>query len=233
MNSGSFSGNAVVIANGGNYIWTAWQLASQNVAGNYSIINWQTYFHYNADDAQLDNGYTNSNAGMLWQNTGRVYNYAGNFSTRDQLLASGTFNIGHNSDGTQTLNLSSSIAVYQSGTSAGSGSWALPTINRYAVIDGGPNINDCTDEWIEFAWHADRSCDYYTWWSNAYDGGTHHDTATGGQGWWTIDLHNLISGKQYDITVGIRNAASGLWTFSSTINTTTKLQNNYVGRRVI
>jgi len=127
--SGSFSGSAFTIGGqSNNYIFTNWQLASQNTSGNYSTINWQTYFHFNGADAQLNNGYTNSNAGMLWQNTGLVHNYAGVYTVRDIALASGTFTIGHDANGNQTLSLSDSIDIYQTGTSSGSGSWALPRI---------------------------------------------------------------------------------------------------------
>lgn len=233
--SGTVVGNDVTVSGGGNagnHIFTNWQLASQNTGGNYSTINWQTYFHFNGDDAQLDNGNTGSSAGTLWANGGRVYNFSSNFSTRDLGLASGSFNIGHDGNGNCNMNINNSIVVFQSGTSSGSANWDLPQIPRYANIDGF-NINQTTDEWIEFAWHADRSCDYISWWSNAYDGGGHHDIPTSGQGWWTIDLHNLVSGKQYDITVAVRNAASGLWTNSGTQNPTTKTQNNLVGRRVL
>ena len=226
--SGSFGGNAVTIGSkGGNYYFTNWQLAGQDTGGNYSTINWQTYMHYNQADAQLDNGNTGSNVGTLWSNGGRVYNYAGNFTTRDMGLASGTFTIGHNSDGTQSLSMSGSVAVYQVGTSSGSGAWSLPTIPRYAAIDGGINFNYVTDEWINFSWHADSTCDYATWWSATYDGGGHHDFATGGQGWWGIDLHNLASQHTYDFSVGVRRADSGLWTTLGPSYATTVSQNNF------
>jgi len=127
--SGSFSGSAFTIGGqSNNYIFTNWQLAGQDTNGNYSTINWQTYFHFNGADAQLDNGYTNSNVGMLWQNTGRVHNYTGTFTVRDISLASGTFTIGHDANGNQNLSLSDAIDIYGTGTSSGSGSWALPRI---------------------------------------------------------------------------------------------------------
>jgi hypothetical protein len=148
-------------------------------------------------------------------------------------IGSGSFTIGHDGAGNATLSLSNGVDFYQEGHSGSSGSWALPTINRYANIDGGPNFDDVTDEWIRIAWHADRSVDYITWWSVAYDGGGHHDTPASGQGWFYNDLHNLKSGTQYDFTVGVRNAASGLWTFSGTAHATTLKQNNYIGRRVV
>lgn len=231
--SGTINGNPVTIGGqGSNYIFTNWQLAGQDTSGNFSSINWQTYFHFNGADAQLDNGRTDWNGGALWT-SGRDHNYAGTFTVRDIGLASGSFNIGHDAGGNATLSLSNSIDVYQTGTSGSSGSWALPTINRAAVIDGGPNFDNVTDEWIRVAWHADRSVDYISWWSSVYDGGTHHDTPASGQGWFYVDLHSLKSNTQYDFTVAIRNAASGIWTQSSTAYATTKQQNNLVGRRVL
>lgn len=232
--SGEILGNNVIVS-GSAYarIRIEWQLASQNVAGNYSTINWQAYIDFFGCDAELDNGNVSSNVGTLYSNGGRVYNYAGNFSNHTVTMGSGSFNIGADGSGNTTLSMSGSVVVYSSGTTSGSGSWSLPNIPRYANIDGGPNINDCTDEWIEFAWHADRNCDYMSWWSTAYDGGGHHDTPTSGQGWWTIDLHNLKSETQYDITVAVRNAASGLWTQSGTIHATTLRQSNFVGKRII
>jgi hypothetical protein len=211
-----------------------WQLASQNIGGNYSTINWQAYTDFVGCDAELDNGLAHSNnVGNLWANGGRVYNYAGNFSNHTVTMATGSFNVGHDGSGNCTLEMDGHIVVYASGTSSGSGSWALPQIPRYAVIDGGPQFNFVTDAALEFAWHADRNCDYMSWWSTAYDGGGHHDTPTSGQGWWTIDFTNIASGETFDVTVAVRNAASGLWTTSSTIYATTLLQNNFVGRRVI
>lgn len=122
--SGSFNGNEVVISSPYyGYIWTQWQLASQNDAGNYSTINWQTYFHFYGCDAQLNAGSTGSNVGTLWSNGGLVHSYGGDFTTRDILLASGSFNIGADGSGNTTLDLNSAISVYESGESSGSGSW--------------------------------------------------------------------------------------------------------------
>lgn len=234
MNSGEVLGNHVLVS-GANYarVRIEWQLASQNIAGNYSTINWQAYTDFFNCDAELDNGSVGSSVGTLWANGGRVYNFASNFTNHTVTMSSGSFNIGHDANGNCTLSMNGSIVVFQSGTSSGSGSWSLPQIPRYAVIDGGPNFDVVTDEHIRVAWHSDRAVDYISWWSTAYDGGTHHDTPSSGQGWFYLDLYNLKSGKQYDFTVAIRNAASGLWTNSSVANATTLLQNNFVTKRVL
>jgi hypothetical protein len=226
--SGTMQGNSLTIgAYGGNYYFINWQLASQNTGGNYSTINWQCYMHYNQADAQLDNGYANLGGATRWSNGGRVYNFVGNYTTRDMGITSGSFNVGHDGAGNFTLGVDGAINVYRTGTTGGSASWALPTIPRYAAIDGF-NINYTTDASIEFAWHSDSPVDYISWWSTAYDGGGHHDTPASGQGWFVIDLNNLASEKTFDITVAVRRADSGLWTSSGPVNTTTTAQNNFL-----
>lgn len=121
-----------------NHFWLQWQLATQEVGNNRSLINWQSYAHFNGSDNQLDNGYTNSSVGTLWSNGGRVKNFEGNYSTRDVGLASGSFWIGHNADGTQSVWLSGAVTFYGSGRSENGGtSWALPTIPRASQ----PSVN--------------------------------------------------------------------------------------------
>ena len=127
-------GNSVNIGgNGGNYFFIDWQLASQSISGNSSTINWQAKFHYNSSDAQLDNGSANL-SGSRWSNGGRVRNFGGDFRTRDVTLASGSFTIGHNADGTRSLSVSGGVDVFQSGRSSGSQSFTLPTIPRNSQV---------------------------------------------------------------------------------------------------
>ena len=114
-----------------NHFFINWQLASQDVANNRSLINWQAYAHFNQSDSQLDNGFVNSNIGGQWSNGGRVKNYQGIFTTRNHHLASGSFWIGHRADGNQEVQFSGGISFYGFGRSEGtSGVWSLPTIPR-------------------------------------------------------------------------------------------------------
>lgn len=204
-----------------------WQLAGQNVGGNFSTINWQAYIDFNNSDAQLDNGHVNWNGGALYNNGGRVYNYAANFSNHTVTMGSGSFNIGHDGNGNASLHLDGSIAVYQSGTSSASGDWGLPQIPRYTSINRF-DIDILTDTSLRFNWSATDGCDYVSWWSVAYDGGGHHDIYVGNTaGLFQIQLNNLISDKQYDVRVAVRRASSGLWTESGTIYGTTLVQNKF------
>lgn len=228
MDSGSFNGNSFTIGGeSGNYIWTQWQLAGQSVGGNYSTINWQTYFHFHAADAQLNAGSTNSNVGTLWNNGGEVHAYGGDFVTRDLELASGSFNIGADGSGNTTLDLSSSIVIYQTGTSAGSGSWSLPQIPRYAEVTSF-TASTPTDQ--EFTLYADTDANANI--SFSIDGGT---TYSGGGGGTSASqtFSNLISGHTYVCYVQSQSQASGLLAYSGPIDLTTLAQNNFFGRRVL
>ena len=227
--SGQMQGSHLNIGgNGGQYFFINWQLAGQDIGGNYSVINWQAYMHFNRADAQLDNGYVDGGGARRWTNGGRIYNYTGNFSTKDIGLASGQFTVGHDGAGNGSFGIGGSVGVYQTGNSGGSQGWSLPTIPRYANIDGF-NIDFVTDEAIRFSWHADRGVDYISWWSDQIDGGAHHDEYVGNsQGWFTKELHNLRSNRQYSIRVAVRNAASGLWMESNVAYRVTKGQSSFI-----
>lgn len=227
--SGSYNANSFTIGGESpNYIWVQWQLASQNVGGNYSTINWQTYFHFTDADAQLNAGVTNSNVGNLWNNGGLVHSYTGNFSTRDILLASGSFNIGADGSGNSQLQLGVSIVIYQTGTSAGtSGVWSLPTIPRYADVTSftasGP-----TDTAFELFASTDAAANI----SFSIDGGASY--SGGGSGTSASQtFSNLVSGQTYVCYVQSQSQASGLLSYAGPIDLTTLPQNNFFGRRVL
>ena len=121
-------GNAVTIGSqSNNYFFINWS-GSDDPANNRTLISWGAYFHFTLADAQLDNGNADLN-GSRWANGGRVYNFSSNFTTRDLLLASGSFYVDHNSAGEATLSVSGGITVV--GTrSQGSASYALTNYSR-------------------------------------------------------------------------------------------------------
>lgn len=104
------------------------QLASQNVGGNYSTINYQVYIDFIGCDAQLDAGYAAWWGAVLYNNGGRVYNYAGNFSNHTVTMATGSFNVGHDANGNASYGGDAHVSVYASGTTSTSGSAGLPRI---------------------------------------------------------------------------------------------------------
>lgn len=232
--SGTVVGNNRLIAGGGGSyarVRVEWQLASQNVGGNYSTINWQGYVDFIGGDAQLDGGHVTWNGGYLYNNGGRVYNYAGNFSNHTIGMGGGVFSYGHDGAGNATLNMGGDVSVYNSGVTSGSGAWALPGIPRYASITSFV-FGAVTDQAITINWNASDNCDYVSWWSGEIDAGAHHDIPVSGTGTFSITQSNLISEKAYGFQVAVRRADSGLWTSSGVIATTTAKQSNFFGMRI-
>ena len=184
------NGSNVNIGGNSSYYFINWSLSSQNIAGNYSTISWACYYHFNNNDAQLDNGSAVLGGATRWSNGGRVYNYAGNFTTRNLGIASGSFNLGHNNDGTKTLSVSGSIAVYASGTSSGSSSWSLPNIPRHATLNSAQNFNDTQNPVINYSNPAGTAVDFYIE-TPSLGGGTGmaaRSLGSGGGGNYTVTL---------------------------------------------
>jgi hypothetical protein len=187
--SGSFAGNSVTY---GCYMFVNWQLASQEIGNNRSLINWQAYFHFQGSDTQLDNGVVNSNVGNLWSNGGRVYNFTGNYSTRDMGLASGSFWVNHDGAGNGAVQLAVGITTQFSPTrSEGtSGVWSLPTIPRHCVMNSAPNFNDEQNPVFNYSNPANTAVDFYleTPTVGGSSGFANRTLGTGGGGNYTLVL---------------------------------------------
>lgn len=128
----SFRANGVRIGGtNDNHAFVDFQLAHQDIAGNFSLLNWQFHAHFNRSDSQLDAGFVNTNAGQVYNNGGRIKPYQGNFSTRNHYIASGTVRINHRDDGTAEFQISVGLSFYGSGRSEGTSRvYNLPTIPR-------------------------------------------------------------------------------------------------------
>lgn len=125
----TYNGNAVVVSGSSTArLRIEWQLAGQEVGNNRSLINWQCYIFFDNCDAQLDNGFVGWNGGALYDNPGRVYNYAGNFADHTVTMGTGSFWVNHDANGNASFSMNADVAVFQSGTSAASGSSGLPRI---------------------------------------------------------------------------------------------------------
>lgn len=218
-------------SNNGN-IWLVVDVAlqSQNVAGNYSTIIYNAWIERRGTTSAFNNSATFGHTNINGYNPGRSlgsYNF-GSVSHYD-LAVNESYNIGHDAGGNANPFFGADYDLNNSPlltTASAGGNYALPTIPRYANIDGF-NIDSATDTAIQFSWHSDAVVDYISWWSTAYDGGGHHDTPSSGQGWFTINLTNLKSETLYDITVAVRRADSGLWTQSGTATPVTAKQSNF------
>lgn len=129
--NGSFRGNGISLGGfGDQHFFVNWQLAGQDVAGNFSLINWQAYFHFNRADAQLTNGVVNTNVGQVYANGGTVKPYQGTFTTRNHHIASGTVRVNHRADGNAEFQMSGGVSVPGGRSEGTSPVWSLPTIPR-------------------------------------------------------------------------------------------------------
>lgn len=132
----------------GRYLTFSWSLSSQSTETNSSVISWSlkgagtaSSNWYNAGNFKVViNGTT------VYSSSTRIKLYNGT------LVASGSFTINHNNDGTKTFSASAQAGIYYVAVNcSGSGSWSLPQISRYATILSATNFTDEQDPSIEFS----------------------------------------------------------------------------------
>lgn len=119
--NGSFNTNSY----DGRHVQFSWNVASQSVANNNTTINWSisavggksSWYKSNPTSVYI-------NGNCVYYNGTRVQQYKGT-------IASGSYTIGHNSEGNASFSASVSSAIYSASTNCnGSGSWSLPQIAR-------------------------------------------------------------------------------------------------------
>lgn len=119
--NGSFNTNSY----DGRHVQFSWSVASQSVANNNTTINWSisavggrsSWYRSNPTGVYI-------NGNCVYYNGTRVQQYKGT-------IASGSYTIGHNSEGNASFSASVSSAIYSASVNCnGSGSWSLPQIAR-------------------------------------------------------------------------------------------------------
>lgn len=224
--SGRMQGNSINIGgNGGNFFFIDWQLAGQDIGGNFSRINWQAYFHYNQADAQLDNGYVDAHGARRWTNGGRIKNFQSQFTTRDFAIASGTFDVGHDAAGNGSFGIGGAVTAFNSGTSGGSQGFGLPNIPRYANITSF-NTSEVTDTSFRINVQTDANCNFLQY--SLEDGVGWRDQFGGNFSSYSFTLSNQPSDFTRNLRVRVRRADSGLWTESGVISVRTLSQTNFL-----
>lgn len=205
---GSCSGNG----SRGHHSFTLnlWESYVSDGASNYSTVNWELIL------APIVRGYNwsySSNVPVTWGVNIAGSNYSGNIMSYDGsstvAVASGSLNVGHNGDGSKSIDFSFSIteqisASYLTGNASGSGSMALSNIPRYANITSfSVAKRDETSFLVSF--NADAGLDWAQYRLN--DGN-----------WVDLPSSNIISGlsanTSYKIAIRVRRTDSQLWTES-------------------
>ena len=142
-NSGSFNTTGYQ----GRYLTFSWSLASQSTDTNSSVISWSLKGAGNASSSWYNAGNFKVviNGSTVYSSSTRIKLYNGT------VVASGSFTIAHNSDGSKSFSASAQAGIYYVAVNcSGSGSWSLPTINRYALITSVSNFNDTGDPSVSF-----------------------------------------------------------------------------------
>ena len=128
-----------------------WWVISQSTSGNYSRLGWRAVATWSTG------AWYQVYSCNIWINGAQVL-ARGSAQTWGGQFANGEINVGHNSDGTKSFSSNGNAAIYTAATNAsGSGSWALPTIARWAsltafsVDQGGIPATDESALWVEFS----------------------------------------------------------------------------------
>lgn len=128
--SGSFNTSGY----SGRYLTFAWSVKSQDVANNRTTINWSLKGAGGATNTWFMSGNFKVliNGQQVYFSSSRIQLYNGT------TVASGSFTINHNNDGTASFGAYAEAGIYYVAVNcSGSGSWSLPTIPRASQ----PSIN--------------------------------------------------------------------------------------------
>jgi hypothetical protein len=209
-----------------SYFYFQWQLVFQDTPSNYSHINWQWGLNtsnsafWGSNAVKSVSGYINGGL-AFGANT-----WSGISGNGDHQLLSGSWDIGHNSDGTKNFGMSSTGFLISNGNFSNSGSWDLPNIPRAATLSalsmdgGGIPATDEGPMWVEFANPAgsnvqvfidslDTSTRIYT---SGYVGSRHNVDFSGGT--LTAALQNAIPNSNTGtIRIGIYDASFGSYDY--------------------
>ena len=152
--SGQLNGNNV---DGTEGSYLAWQLASQDIPGNTSTINWQVGWRFSTTGCRglrLGDGVINGTTVYSDHDSGDgVHGFVSGHNHRPALqTASGSIQIAHDSDGTKTFSCSVNMTGFSGLLSSGSTSFSLPDIVRAPSAPGTPTASRISDSQADSSW---------------------------------------------------------------------------------
>lgn len=127
---------------------------TQDVATNTTTISWVVGWAFRSPvlDRQLDNGDVHIDGSTRWDVPGRVYNFASNFTSRDMVIASGSYPVVHSAAGYKTVTLSASITPFSEAASSLSASLALPRISKPPAAPPAPTAGTPGATSVPLSW---------------------------------------------------------------------------------
>lgn len=187
---------------------------SQSISGNYSILEYalKIYRPYSISSSASKSYNIKINGTTVASGN----TYIGGSGTKT--IASGTTKVYHNSNGTKkdvAISFYQEVSITWSGTATGnasrSGTMDLTTIPRYAKITSY-SIKNQTSIKFGMYYSVDRSVDSV---QISLNGASWKNKPS--DNW----IRDLSPGTKYTLRLRVRSAASGLWTYSSTLSITT------------
>ena len=146
----------------------------------------------------------------------RVSWSAGTFPVA-QGSTSGTLEVPHNTDGTKTITVKFSTAIYTSTVSEYSETWTLDSIPRYAT--SVQSLNAKTETTIKMNWSSDSTIDYIWYSKDNGSNWTGVNVEDGKSGTYTIS--GLTAKTKYNIKTRVRRKDSQLTTDSTALSVET------------
>ena len=128
---------------------------------------------------------------------------------------SGELTITHTSDGTKSINVLLSTAIYTSTVTEKKETWTLDSIPRYATFTTH-KVSSKTETSVAIEWGCDASCDAVQY---SLNGGSW--TTPSGTVFPTYNISGLSANTTYKIKTQVRRKDSQLWTTSGELSVTT------------
>lgn len=186
-----------------------WQVASQSIEGNYTVVNWQTGLKITGGDLWYSNAVKINSAVINGSTVQSTTKYSNIKNTGEHQLASGSTTIYHNSDGTKSFSASISGWLYSYGDTSGSGSFDLPTIPRYFSSTPKLELTSKTETSATFKWSTSENASVIQY---KIDNGSWVDVETGvNKSSGTFTVNGLSANTNYTIYGDFKRADSGLW----------------------
>lgn len=209
VSSGSFTTNA----SENRSLKFNWSVDSTSISGNYKKIYWSLVGSGSAS------GYVMAGDFKVVIDGETVYNS----STRIELwsgtvVASGYKTLYHDTSGNKKFSASVQASIYEYAVdNTGSGTWELPTIQRYAT--SVQSLSSKTETSITMNWSSDNTVDYIWYSTNNGSTWTGKNVTDGKSGSYTIS--GLSPYTSYNIKTRVRRKDSQLTTDSSALSVRT------------
>ena len=193
-----------------SYFWVRWSIKSQNIAENYTTINWSCGVmpgHKFSKNAIRMSAFTINGVQVYSGGT-----YSDILDYQEHTLGSGELNIPHNTDGTKTFTISSFTGWLYSNHnySSNGGSFTLTTIPRKATITAAYDFTDQGSPRLSFSNPGGFPIDV---WLEPNPIGTHLCERVGiantGSYTWSLSaserdqLRNSCAGRECTIRIGL------------------------------